>query len=232
MEYKGSELELFRDAVNWKQYFGRKIRKYILKDVLEVGAGIGETTRYLANGQDSWLCLEPDASLAASITNKIQTGHLPSFIQVHPGTLNDLPAEKSFDTIIYIDVLEHIKNDSGELKKAISHLKPGGHLVVLVPAWPFLYNKFDQTIGHHRRYDKKMLRALVPAQMKEELLRYYDSLGYFASFANKVFLNQSYPSKKQIYFWNKFLVPLSTIADKVVLHSFGKSLIGVWQKLD
>ena len=63
--------------------------------------------------------------------------------------------DKRFDTIIYIDVLEHIKESQKEIALAKQCLKPNGHLIILVPAYNFLFNTFDKKIGHYRRYDKK-----------------------------------------------------------------------------
>src|SRR5262245_33802340 len=109
--YVGTELELFAEAVQWKQYFASQLRPFILGDVLEVGAGLGGTTKVLCQGAiDSWTCLEPDAALAGQLQAISDEPHLKTRpIQVKAGTLADLPLDARFDSILYIDVLEHIE---------------------------------------------------------------------------------------------------------------------------
>lgn len=74
-------------------------------------------------------------------------------------TLAALPRDSRFDTILYIDVLEHIADDRAELVEAARRLNPGGYLVVLSPAHQWLFTAFDAAIGHVRRYTAKSLRG-------------------------------------------------------------------------
>ncbi len=228
-KYQGSELELFQHANNWKRYFAGVIRPFIKGNVLEAGAGIGSTTLLLNDGSPtSWLLLEPDDAMSENLVNQCRTGQLPANCQVKKGTTENLTG--SFDTIIYIDVLEHIENDRAELMRASALLKPGGHLVVLSPAFQHLFSPFDKAIGHFRRYTRSALKKISPQELKAVSIRYYDSTGYFASVMNKLLLRQRYPSLRQVKFWDKWLVPVSRISDKVFFHSFGKSIIAIWRK--
>ena len=99
------------------------------------------------------------------------------------GTLESL-AGQQFDTIMYIDVLEHIDNDREELSRAASHLRPDGHLIVLAPAHQRLFSPFDTAIGHFRRYNRPMLRTISPASLRLERMRYLDCAGLILSAAN------------------------------------------------
>ena len=103
-------------------------------------------------------------------------------------------------------------------------------MVILVPAHNYLYSKFDQAIGHFRRYNKKMLLNVVPKELQKVDLRYLDSVGLSASLANKWFLKQDYPELKQVKFWDDFMVPISKITDKISFHTIGKTVVGVWKK--
>lgn len=230
-EYIGNELELFKYAINWKKYYKSKISKYLKNDVLEVGAGIGETTYSLCDGtQKSWVCIEPDAILIDLINKKKENGYLPSMIEIKKGTIDNLDKETKFDAIIYIDVIEHIEMDSEELIKASSFLKPNGHLIILVPAHSYLFSKFDVAIGHFRRYNKKSLEKVIPTDLKKKELIYLDSIGLLASLMNKWFLKQDYPKLKQITFWDKIMIPFSKIIDRLIFYKLGKTVVGVWQK--
>jgi len=170
--------------------------------------------------------LEPDENMYRLLLKK--TDSFPPNTSVKKGSLADVT--QKFDTILYIDVLEHIKDDAAELARASSHLNGKGRLIVLCPAFNFLFSDFDRSIGHIRRYKKKELKKITPPGMKLILIRYLDSAGFFASAANKFLLHQSYPSRIQIRFWDKCLVPISKITDPLFLYLFGKSILTVWEK--
>src|SRR3954454_13356083 len=151
-QYVGAELDLFAAATNWKSYFRSRIDPYLGPEVLEVGAGFGGTTRLLCRGERArWVCLEPDAGLADRLSESVRSGSLPACCEPVVGTLESLPEGARFDTLLYIDVLEHIEDDRAELVAAAGRLKPGGHLVVLSPAHPWLFTPFDHALGHFRR---------------------------------------------------------------------------------
>jgi SAM-dependent methyltransferase len=229
--YIGNELELFQHATVWKKYYADILKPYIKGNVLEAGAGIGSTTKYLCDGtQAKWLCLEPDPSLFDKLQNKIQAKALPSCCHAVKGVISDLQMAAEFDTILYIDVIEHIENDRQELQQAQELLAKEGSLIVLVPAHQTLYNSFDKAIGHFRRYNKRRLLSIAPGSLQRQKLIYLDSVGLFASMMNKYLLKQDYPTLKQINFWNKFMVPVSKALDRIVNYNLGKTLVGIWKK--
>ncbi|MEM6648426.1 MAG: methyltransferase domain-containing protein, partial [Bacteroidota bacterium] len=145
------------------------------------------------------------------------------------GTLADLDEKVEFDTIVYIDVLEHIEDDGGELECAAKHLAPDGHLVVLSPAHQWLFTPFDAAIGHHRRYNRPMLRAITPPTLRLATSFYLDSVGMvLASAANKVLLQQAAPTAGQIALWDRVMVPMSRLIDPLLRRRTGKTVVGVW----
>lgn len=230
-KYSGNELSLFEKATNWKKYFSSRIKPFIKGRVLEVGAGIGATTLVLNDGSSKqWMMLEPDNSMADELEIKLKNGVFLNNCLVIKGTLENIDSAEKYDTIIYIDVLEHIERDMDQLINAANHLNPEGHLIVLSPAFKSLFSPFDKAIGHYRRYTKSILKKLTPSALKIISIKYLDSLGYFAGTANRLFLRQSYPSQKQINFWDKWMIPVSKIIDPLFFYSFGKSIIGIWQK--
>jgi SAM-dependent methyltransferase len=229
--YEGQELELFAEARNWKRYWSGTIRRHLGKSVLEVGAGLGTNTPYLVGPeQESWLCLEPDAALTAQIPKTLAEMPRGEIVKTRTGTLRDVPADQFFDTILYIDVLEHIEDDHGEMNSALAHLSPRGKIIVLSPAHPGLYTEFDRALGHYRRYTRRSLRACTPRDATPVELFALDSFGLMASVANKLLLHQSIPSRKQIAFLDRCLVPVSRVTDPLIGFSLGKSLIAIWQR--
>lgn len=229
--YVGSELQVFSLASNWKNYYRGLIEEFIGRDVLEVGAGIGATAEALCAGRDCdrWVCLEPDARQAAAVAGLVSAGRLPRFCVPKTGTLSDV-SEERFDTVLYVDVLEHIEDDAGELARAAGLLKPGGHLVVLSPAHQRLYTPFDSAVGHFRRYDRSSLRAAAPAGVRERAMLYADAVGALASVGNLLLLRSGMPTAGQILFWDRVLVPASRLVDALLGYRLGKTIIGVWQK--
>jgi len=231
--YSESELPVFAEARNWKRYLATRLRQFIDGNVLEVGAGIGATTAVLCSGnEEAWLCLEPEPRRSAEIEDKIKSGSLPSICRIQTGTARDLPPEPRFDTILYIDVLEHIEDDAGELAAAASLLVPGGRLVVLAPAWQWLFSPFDAAIGHFRRYDRSGLAGLGPPGLSVTASFYLDSAGMLASMANRFWLRSSMPTAGQIRVWDRVLVPVSRVLDPIAANSYGKSVVVVWRKID
>jgi SAM-dependent methyltransferase len=229
-EYEGSELTLFADATNWKSYWSRQIRPYISGSTIEVGAGLGTNTALLADMSCDWLCLEPDQQMANSIRDAVGTGSLPKHCRVIAGTLASLDPGISADTILYIDVMEHIADDRQEMADAAARLRPGGHLIVLSPAHQWLFSPFDEAIGHHRRYTKASLLALTPPDLAPLKAFYLDSFGLMASAANRWILSASMPNSRQISFWDNVLVRISRATDPLVGFSVGKTVLGIWRR--
>ena len=184
--YLGSELEVFAHAHNWKRYVRAQISPNLTGTVLEVGAGIGSNAlAYLGGPHEQWVCLEPDPVLAARIANNPALRTCKLII----GTVADLPVSERFDSILYMDVLEHIEDDATELRESARRLKPGGRLVVLSPAHQWLYTPFDRAIGHCRRYSEARLRQASPPDLVLEQLRFLDAAGVCASLANRLILS-------------------------------------------
>ena len=222
--YDPSTLETVSIAKNWKSYWVSALQSYIAGDVLEVGAGLGTNTALINNPQvRSIHCMEPDEALAV----RMRAAPQMQGVTVEVGTIGSV-SPGSFDSILYLDVLEHIEDDKLELAQAFSILRPGGHLIVLAPALQALYSPFDRTIGHYRRYDRKSLQRCSPPASRLEKMAYLDCVGLLASGANKLLLKQSAPSRRQILFWDRYMVPASKVLDPLLGYRLGKSIAAVW----
>jgi len=230
--YIGSELELFAAATNWKAYFASALAPFIGAQVLEIGAGIGSNIPILHTpAVRQWTSVEPDPDLARRITERITLDELPETCRVLVGTIESVAETLRFNTVLYIDVLEHIADDAAELNRAAGYLVPHGNLVVLAPAHRFLFSEFDAAIGHYRRYNAVSLTAVTPPRCRLRTCFLLDSVGFFASLANRFLLAATTPTPVQIAFWDKVLVPVSRVLDNVTAHKFGKSIVAVWAPL-
>jgi SAM-dependent methyltransferase len=229
--YVGSELDLFARAVNWKRYWSSILRPCLGTRILDVGAGIGATLDVLADGPGRrWLALEPDPGLAERLRARVAAGEIRAEVEVRTGTIADLAPDERFDTILYIDVLEHIAEDAAEFSRAAERLLPGGRVCVLSPAHQWLFTPFDAAIGHERRYTRASLAAAAPPGLVCERLDYLDSVGMLASMGNRFLLRSAHPRESQIALWDRVMVPASRVLDPVLLRRVGKSVLGVWRR--
>jgi len=230
--YVGNELELFAEAVHWKRYFRSAIADRLVGDVLEVGAGIGETARHLLDGrQRSWLCLEPDERLGTRLRAWAEAGDVAPLPTVQIGTTADLDPRSRFDTILYIDVLEHIEDDRAEIARAAELLAPRGAVIVLSPAFQQLFSDFDRSVGHFRRYTRASLAEVMPPSVRQVRLRYLDSVGFLASLSNRALLRQALPTRRQIALWDRVMIPASRVLDPLLARSFGRSVLAVYERV-
>jgi Methyltransferase domain len=229
--YIGTELELFANATNWKNYVGVNLRPYITGSVIEVGAGLGSSTRYLCSGSHvRWLCLDPDANHVSHLKALIAARKLPACCEARWGVLADLAPTDCANTIIYVDVLEHIQDDESEMLVAAAHLAPGGRIIVLAPAFKSLYSPFDTAVGHYRRYVRKDAKRLTRELLTLQATFFLDSAGFFASALNRLILRKSHASARDVQIWDKMIVPISMRTDKILGSLFGKSIVMIWQK--
>jgi len=231
--YIGGELELFSLATNWKRYVKAAIREHLVGDILEVGAGIGSTTAAMHDGTaHRWVCLEPDLSNATRLKRSVVERSGYKETHVIAGSLDALAKHPSFDCVLYMDVLEHIQDDRDQIQAAALLVRPDGHIIILSPAHQWLFSEFDKSIGHLRRYDKQLLRSLMPSGWIQVKMAYLDSVGALLSLGNVVGLRQAMPSPRQIAIWDRLCIPLSRIMDSLLRQNCGKSVLAVWRKPD
>jgi SAM-dependent methyltransferase len=227
--YQGQELDVFAHARHWKNYWASRINRWVRGNVLEIGAGTGANTVQLQNENvRSWLCIEPDPQLVTKLAQAV--AQLPS-CSVTRGTITSV-SDRRFDSILYVDVLEHIETDRSELAAAATLLRPGGHVVVLAPAHQFLFSEFDAAIGHYRRYNRTSLCFCSPPNCRLEAMFYLDSAGVVSSLANRFILRQSLPTLRQIKTWDNYIVPVSRFLDPLLGYAVGKTIVGVWTHHD
>jgi SAM-dependent methyltransferase len=229
--YEGIHLvPTFAAAENWKRYFARFVGKYVYGDVLEVGAADGATTPYVYSSRvRSWLCLDADPELSQRAEHRFK-GDPSRAVTVRTGTLQDLSPDDLFDTVLYLDVLEHISDDGAEVRRALDHIRASGHLVVLAPAHDFLFTSFDEAVGHKRRYSLQRLIGVADDRAQLVEGRYLDSAGMLASLANRYWLRSATPTAVQVALWDRVLTRVSVALDPLLAYRVGKSVLVVWRR--
>ena len=165
MDYNGTELEAFDKAHIWRKYIYHRIKKFLKKDILEVGAGIGSfTINYLSEDINATLT-DPDTHNSSVLKEKFSNNNN---VKVFKCFVNEI--KEKFHNILYLNVLEHIEDDVGEIEQAIEKLNTGGTLIILVPAHQKLYGNLDKAVGHFKRYDISFFENLF-LQREFELLK-------------------------------------------------------------
>ena len=138
--------------------------------------------------------------------------------------------ESKFDTILYLHVLEHIKDDVQEIKKATQKLNSGGHLIIMAPAHQKIYGNLDKAVGHFRRYEKDFFKDDFK-DLRLINFKYLDSIGYVLYFLNKIFFKkETFPSNFKIFLWDKIFTPITIIIDFFTNYNFGKCIIAIYKK--
>lgn len=220
--YIGNELELFENATNWKNYVFDKIYEFVgaRRLSLEVGSGIGANSIYIKKFSKNYVGIEPDINLMEKA--KIKYSEL-SFVHgfFNPNLLEE---NQKPDLILLIDVLEHIENDRLELNKIWKYMDSGSSLVLLVPAHQILFSKFDQSVGHYRRYSKSSVKKLFAEFECELHLVELDSVGFFLSLLSKFLNPEGKMSIHKVQLWDS-LISISRQFDKALRFNLGKSLL-------
>jgi predicted SAM-dependent methyltransferase len=226
-EYTGTgNLEVMADAVNYNDFLISLIRNEarLGDSIVDFGAGIGTFAKKVSIGGYKVHCIEPDAKQLAKI---IESGLNAS---------SDISYFKdcSIDFLYTLNVLEHIENDISALKICYNKIKPGGILLIYVPAFQILYSSMDKNVGHYRRYTRNELAEKVRAAgfdvIKNE---YVDCAGFAASLLFKALGNNSGTiNREALIAYDRYVFPLSRIGDIFFKYVFGKNVFMLARRHD
>jgi SAM-dependent methyltransferase len=220
------EFRALEEAVNYRRALIDEFRAALTGDVIEVGAGAGQLTAEIAAVPTvtRLLAVEPDDRFAATF----QRTH-PTREFLH-GTAGDVPAGQSWNALVSVNVLEHIRDDERELATWQRLLAPAqGQLCLFVPARPEIYAPIDKDFGHFRRYTKPELRGkLERAGYDLVRLHYFNAIGYFAWWASFVLLGRRGFDAGAVRVFDRAIFPWAHALERTVLRPpFGQSLMAI-----
>lgn len=212
------------NSPNYLAWIAEMIRPYLGPTVLEVGAGIGSITRLYAAGHKV-VASDLSPECVAAMERRFQNE--PN-ISVRRSDLRAADDQTElFDSIVMVNVLEHIEDDAGALSGLSGQLKPGGNIIIYVPALNWLYGPWDRKVGHFRRYSKWRMRAVAKeAGVQLIELRYVNALAIpaWAAFSRTdVVKNQA----RSLSLWDRTGVPLSRALERRIPPPVGLNLLAV-----
>ena len=225
---------------NYRSYQYNLVHSYMGKNILEVGSGDrGFTSEILKSGikLDRLVSIEPSEGLYAQHQDNFR---FPDNVQFDKEDLFNLKPDTygMFDTVVFIHVLEHIEKHREALDHTATLIEKGGYVLIEVPALPFLFSGHDESLGHFRRYTKKMLReAINPELYETEKMWYNDPIGVAGSFLFFKVLKRKLNTsegvslvKNQGGVYDKYVIPFERKIEKYITFPFGLSLTAVLKR--
>lgn len=215
-------LDSLDHATKYAAWVATLIRPHVKGRVLEVGAGHGSFSERLEAMASELVVSEPSERGAAILEGRF--GERENVTIVHRD-LAEAIGEGPFDSIVLINVLEHIEDDEKALALIRDGLSQGGRVSLFVPAFELLYSEYDHRIGHHRRYRRaELCRKVTNAGMRVVDSRYVNSLGFLAwlGSARMLGLRPTHPTLAQTY--DRVAVPVLRRVEARTEPAFGQSL--------
>lgn len=228
--YSGTELDSFTEARNYYRTILKFFRPYVGDRVVEVGAGIGTFSSFLLGLLNirELTTLEPAANLFPLLNRRFSEDSRVTCVNSH---LHDYVPSGDIDTVVSVNVLEHIEDDGEFLRSAQHILAPGGTILLFTPALPMLYGSLDRQFGHYRRYTKLGLaNELWSAGFSLESLRYFDLPGILAWLLATRVLKKNTLRPSEVRHYDRFVFSWISQIERWCEPPIGKNLLAIGRK--
>jgi SAM-dependent methyltransferase len=229
-EYFGRDLEAMSFAHNYHKWILTEFSPYLGDIVAEVGAGMGNFSEFLlGDGIQQLVSFEPSENMFGALQERLLDRR-------NADTVNAYFEEKShlyknhFDSICYVNVLEHIEDEENALSHAYNALRKSGHILIFVPALPCLYSNLDRNVGHFRRHTKRSLSNVVQnAGFSIKKAHYFDMLGIIPWYIAFVLLKRTITASN-VSAYDKSIIPVTSRIERLARPIIGKNLILIGEK--
>jgi glycosyltransferase involved in cell wall biosynthesis len=216
----------------YNRWLHERFETYLGKRILEVGSGVGNQTRYFIDDRDRVVASDIEPHYVRELTGRFgdrKNVRIASYrFPLHQSDRAEL-ADEAIDTIVCMNVLEHIEDDGATLADFAAVLPSGGRLVLLVPSLKVLYGTLDQHLNHYRRYDQPELRSkLAAAGFAIDDMRFLNRVAVPGWWLNSRVLKRKVMPKGQLRFF-KWIMPLLRLEEKRPPR-FGLSLLALARK--
>lgn len=223
-ELQTAVLEELSDAVNYRHWLADLVRPYLGDDPLEIGSGLGAYVAEWLPGVPKFTATEPDEQRLLALKNQFVDEPEVAVRELHMPT--DERGEHS--CVVALNVLEHIDDDVNALRSAARLLRPGGAVVLVVPAFPSAMSEFDRLIGHVRRYTTDTLgTALTEAGLRVERLQYINPMGLIGWYVLCRLLRRHPANGPVLRVYDRMVIPVLRWAERGRRPPFGQSVFTV-----
>jgi ubiquinone/menaquinone biosynthesis C-methylase UbiE len=231
-QYAADDLETMQAARRYSAHLFNLFRPYVGKRVLEVGSGIGTMSRPLADTAEMVIGIEPNVNCATRAEDAMR-GH-PRFAlrvcHLEECDRSELQRQR-LDTVVCINVLEHIADDVAALRTFKDIMVPGGRALIFVPAVQAAYGPLDAELGHHRRYSRATLgSAFADAGFELDVLRYTNPIGLLGWMYNSHVRKSRTHSLAQVKLFDVLVAPWALPIERALTPPIGLSLVAVGRK--
>ncbi|MFN8154584.1 MAG: class I SAM-dependent methyltransferase [Bacteroidia bacterium] len=224
-------LEAVSEAVHFNRWMYEQVRPYMQGNILEVGSGIGNISEFFILEKANITLSDIRDNYCRALNRKFPAQTVLQMDLVDPQfEVKYAALASTYDGIFALNVVEHIEDHDTALKNIRFLLKPGGKVLILVPAWPMLYNKIDKGLFHFRRYTRSSLNTvLTGAGFTIEKTWMFNALGIPAWITGGLLFREKELKKGQMNAYDK-LIPLARVLDTLTFRSLGLSVISVGVK--
>jgi len=224
-ELQSCTLESLTTAVRYHAWLTDLVRPYLGEHPLEIGSGLGDYAQtWIDSGTPQITVSDRDPGRFALLQQKFEGDD-----RVHVQDVDVFaPHQGDHSALVAMNVLEHIEQDVEALRSANRLLRPGGAVVMFVPAFGFAMSDFDRKVGHYRRYTVASLRtAYGQAGLDVEHIRYVNAPGLFAWFVGMRLLKMTPQDGPTVRLWDRAVVPVARAIEARVRPPFGQSVFAV-----
>ena len=225
-----ADLDVSGDSLpNYLSWVADLCRRHLGHRVLEVGAGLGAITARYEQGRE---VVANDVSPSCVQALRERFADHPN-VRVEDRDLRTMEVDARFDSVLMVNVLEHIVDDAGALRGLSNLLVPGGNVVVYVPALNGLYGPWDKRIGHYRRYSVWRLREVFrEAGLEPAELHWVNFLAIpaWAAFGRGN-IDDRERTGNLLSLWDRTAVPAGRLLESHVRMPIGLNVFGVGRRL-
>jgi SAM-dependent methyltransferase len=228
--YSGTELDAVAEATNYYRWIIDSFRPALGQRIVEAGAGIGTVAELVLRraSPTEMLLIEPAGNNIPELHRRFDDDRR---ITIHHGYLEDIGATFSADTVIAVNVMEHVEHDAAFLGAAYRTLIPGGALLLLVPAVPAIFGSLDRAFDHYRRYTRSGLRrSLLAAGFDVQTLHYINLIGVAAWFVAGRILRRTTLARPQVQFYDRLVIPWLRRVEALIHPPIGQSVLAIARK--
>lgn len=225
-DYDGADLDALQHLVHYPNWIMDYLSPIAHGDILEVGPGLGGLSRRLRMNADSLDLLEPSRRHADLLADCFCADDK---VRVLPLSIEAFSVDAPrgvYDTVVAVNILEHVEDDQSALDTFFRVLRPGGYLFLFVPALRFLFSEFDRRIGHFRRYHREELQRQVEgARFVVESIRYFDVCGIMPWWVTNTVMGSTQINPRLARWYDRLVVPVSRRVEHWVAPPLGKNIV-------